>query len=192
MRPCSRRGKVLLPPMELLEKLTALVPPPRFHLLRYHGVLAPYARDRGRIVPIKQVEESTAVDRDSSAPPYGHRLGYSEHSRTIRCDDKRFIRYPAGLLRTFSANCILPISVPYFSYTFQLPLRKGPVRFAVTKKTGLSPNSWRAWVGRHGDVYIASWDHHQGSSLDETSCRDGLAVHRPAHHLVGRLAGCNN
>ena len=45
-------------------------PPPRFHLLRYHGILAPYARDRGRIVPIKQVEESTAVDRDSSAPPY--------------------------------------------------------------------------------------------------------------------------
>ena len=117
---------------------------------------------------------------------------YSEHSRTIRCDDKRFIRDPAGLLRTFSANCILPISVPYFSYTFQLPLRKGPVRFAVTKKTWLSPNSWRDWVGRHGDVYIASRDHHQGSSLDETSCHDGLAVHRPAHHLVGRLSRCNS
>ena len=46
--------------MELLEKLAALVPPPRFHLLRYPGVLAPRARDRGRIVPAKPVEESTA------------------------------------------------------------------------------------------------------------------------------------
>ena len=34
---------LLLSPMELLEKLAALVPPPRFHLLRYHGVLAPRA-----------------------------------------------------------------------------------------------------------------------------------------------------
>jgi len=29
---------LLLSPMELLEKLAALIPPPRFHLLRYHGV----------------------------------------------------------------------------------------------------------------------------------------------------------
>ena len=42
---------------------------------------------------------------------------YSEHSRTIRCADKRFTRDPAGPLRTFSANCIVPIAVPYFSYT---------------------------------------------------------------------------
>ena len=44
---------LLLSPMELLEKLAALVPPPRFHLLRYHGVLAPRARARDRIVPAK-------------------------------------------------------------------------------------------------------------------------------------------
>ena len=30
---------LLLSPMELLDKLAALVPPPRFHLLRYHGIL---------------------------------------------------------------------------------------------------------------------------------------------------------
>ena len=42
---------LLLSPMELLEKRAALVPPPRFHLLRYHGVLAPRARARDLIVP---------------------------------------------------------------------------------------------------------------------------------------------
>ena len=41
----------------------------------------------------------------------------------------------------------------------QLPLRKSPVRFAVIDKNGLSSNSWRVWVERHGDVYIASRDH---------------------------------
>ena len=32
--------------LELLEKLAALVPPPRFNLVRYHGVLAPEERHR--------------------------------------------------------------------------------------------------------------------------------------------------
>jgi len=35
----------------LLEKLSALVPPPRLHLIRYHGVLVPASADRGQIVP---------------------------------------------------------------------------------------------------------------------------------------------
>jgi hypothetical protein len=30
---------LLLSPQELLEKLSALVPPPRLHLIRYHGAL---------------------------------------------------------------------------------------------------------------------------------------------------------
>jgi len=51
---------VLLSPQELIEKLAALVPPPRFHLVRYHGVLGPRARARHRIVP--------AGEREGSAP----------------------------------------------------------------------------------------------------------------------------
>jgi len=42
---------VVLEPLELLEKLAALVPPPRFNLVRYHGVLAPAARWRPDVVP---------------------------------------------------------------------------------------------------------------------------------------------
>ncbi|HEX5043670.1 MAG TPA: transposase, partial [Candidatus Polarisedimenticolaceae bacterium] len=37
-------------PLELMERLASLVPPPRFNLVRYHGVLAPAARDRARVV----------------------------------------------------------------------------------------------------------------------------------------------
>ena len=36
--------------LELLEKLAALVPPPRFNLVRYNGVLAPAARRRAEVV----------------------------------------------------------------------------------------------------------------------------------------------
>ena len=56
----------------------------------YHGVLAPSARDRGRIVPAKPVEESTAADRDSSAPPCAHRPGLGGPARPrVFCRPKR-------------------------------------------------------------------------------------------------------
>ncbi|MCI0410116.1 MAG: transposase, partial [Acidobacteria bacterium] len=42
---------VIFEPLELLEKLAALVPPPRIHQVRYHGILGPAARDRRFIVP---------------------------------------------------------------------------------------------------------------------------------------------
>jgi hypothetical protein len=51
--PCVERRvhALLLDPLELLERLAALVPPPRRPLLAYHGVLAPRARWRAAIVP---------------------------------------------------------------------------------------------------------------------------------------------
>ena len=64
-------------PMELLEKLAALVPPPRFHLLCYHGVLAPRARARERIVAAKPVAEPSAADGSASAASCGHRLRWA-------------------------------------------------------------------------------------------------------------------
>jgi hypothetical protein len=36
---------------ELLERLAPLIPPPRAHQVRYHGVLAPCASGRDRVVP---------------------------------------------------------------------------------------------------------------------------------------------
>jgi hypothetical protein len=42
---------VVFEPPELVEKLAALVPPPRFHLVRYHGILGPCASERDRVVP---------------------------------------------------------------------------------------------------------------------------------------------
>jgi hypothetical protein len=47
---------VLFEPLELVEKLVALVPPPRFNLVRYHGVLAPGAALRTLIIPESEVK----------------------------------------------------------------------------------------------------------------------------------------
>jgi hypothetical protein len=36
-------------PRELMARLAALVPPPRMHLTRYHGVFAPHSRLRAAV-----------------------------------------------------------------------------------------------------------------------------------------------
>ena len=41
---------VIFTPMELMEKLAALIPPPWHHVVRYHGVLAPHAEKRKKVV----------------------------------------------------------------------------------------------------------------------------------------------
>lgn len=45
------RTALLLQPGELLRRLATLVPPPRAHLLRYHGVFAPASHWRREVVP---------------------------------------------------------------------------------------------------------------------------------------------
>ena len=42
---------VVFEPLELIERLVALIPPPRAHQVRYHGVLAPCAGYRDAVVP---------------------------------------------------------------------------------------------------------------------------------------------
>jgi hypothetical protein len=51
-RPGKNGARVLLlAPLDLLRRLAALIPPPRRHAIRYHGVLAPHAARRRDVVP---------------------------------------------------------------------------------------------------------------------------------------------
>ncbi len=95
---------LLRSPMELLEKRAALVPPPRLHLLRYHGVLAPHARDRGRIVPAKPVAEPSAADGDASAPFCAHRLGWAALLARVLGADLSECAAAGGRLRIIAAR----------------------------------------------------------------------------------------
>jgi hypothetical protein len=49
----ARAGSLflLLTPDQLLARIATLVPPPRTHAIRYHGVFAPNSKDRSRVVP---------------------------------------------------------------------------------------------------------------------------------------------
>ena len=66
---------ILLSPMELIEKLSALVPPSRQNIIRYHGVLAPNAKDRDKIVPAGKTEEPSSEEEETA--PSKYRLTWS-------------------------------------------------------------------------------------------------------------------
>lgn len=57
-----------LTPMELMERLVALVPRPRVHLTRYHGVLGPHYKHRKQIVPRPPELKVVGQDQDSIDP----------------------------------------------------------------------------------------------------------------------------
>jgi hypothetical protein len=55
------RTELRLSPLELIERLAALIPPPRLHRHRYHGVLAPNSPQRAQV---------TALAREPILPPW--------------------------------------------------------------------------------------------------------------------------
>jgi hypothetical protein len=52
---------VLLEPLDLIARLAALVPPPRFRMSRYHGVLAANAKARVEVVPKKPIKKGVQL-----------------------------------------------------------------------------------------------------------------------------------
>jgi hypothetical protein len=68
--------------LEFVEKLAALVPPPRIHLTRFFGCLAPHAKIRSLIVPKKQeVSEEPApagAEASPDTPKKTRRIGWAE------------------------------------------------------------------------------------------------------------------
>lgn len=53
-----------------------------------------------------------------------------------------------------------------------VPIKEGPVRFAVGNPNGLTSNAWRVWSSNAGDVYIA--------------CRDNFKEAKVSLHVSGR------
>jgi hypothetical protein len=80
---------VAFEPLELIDRLAALVPPPRFHTVRYHGVLASRSKHRAKVVP--QVTELAA------RPPCGAVTCAPERSKAPQSTD--FTTRPANRAR---------------------------------------------------------------------------------------------
>jgi Putative transposase len=64
---------IVMEPLEFMERLAALVPRPRLHLIRFHGVLAPNAKLRSKIV--------LAPPEHATEPPTDHARARAETPR---------------------------------------------------------------------------------------------------------------
>src|SRR5437870_33364 len=59
---------ITLAPLELLEKLAAIVPLPRVHLVRYAGCLAPHSQLRGAIIPTPRQQGVDGREASAETP----------------------------------------------------------------------------------------------------------------------------
>jgi hypothetical protein len=77
---------IVLEPLDLMPRLAALVPPPRVHLTRYHGVFAPHSRLRATVTPARRGPGAAGqADRpDQQEPPTARHVAMSWAQRLRR------------------------------------------------------------------------------------------------------------
>jgi hypothetical protein len=93
---------VAFEPLELIDRLAALVPPPRFHTVRYHGVLASRSKHRSQVVP--QATESAArpVCRAGTCVP-GNGVATEPAGRGTGSSDRTRARVPPTRAAPFTS-----------------------------------------------------------------------------------------
>jgi hypothetical protein len=91
---------VVLHPLDFIARLSALIPPPRFHTLRYHGCFAPHSKVRSEVVPGVSTEGGIQISLFQE--PESNSL---DEVPVVR-KKKRTFRYPWAFLlrRVFNAE----------------------------------------------------------------------------------------
>jgi hypothetical protein len=87
---------VVFEPLELLERLVALIPPPRANQIRYHGVLAPASCWRAAVTRDRRPAPEAPDAGEVAAPPLGPALAHTPAASTAADPtDPAPIRAPA-------------------------------------------------------------------------------------------------
>jgi hypothetical protein len=96
---------LVMTPLEFLQRLAALVPRPRLHLIRFHGVLAPNATLRSQIVP-------SEADQATDTAQWGRRFPRATPSPgpPRRVPTSSLISHPRFRLSSCADTLPLPIS----------------------------------------------------------------------------------
>ncbi len=92
-------------PLEILQRLAALVPRPRLHLIRFHGVLAPNAALRSQIVPGEGAQAPNIADADGELSPAltQARLSWAQLLKRVFAIDLTACPQCSGLLTILAA-----------------------------------------------------------------------------------------
>jgi hypothetical protein len=93
-------SQIKLTPMEFLQRLAALVPRPRLHLTRFHGVLAPNAKLRPEVVPKPATGKATGTTGHSDR---SNRSGWAQLLRKVFSLDLEHCPNCGGALKIIAA-----------------------------------------------------------------------------------------
>jgi hypothetical protein len=104
---------LVMSPLAFMQRLAALVPRPRLHLIRYHGVLAPNAKLRARVVPqgppapghaATEVEARAECEEAEPVRARPQRMGWARLlKRVFDIDLQRCPRCGAGQVKIIAA-----------------------------------------------------------------------------------------
>ena len=116
---------IVMEPLEFMERLAALVPRPRLHLIRFHGVLAPNAKLRSKIVP--------APAERATEPPTDHaqvqgetpRMSWARLLKRVFDIDVKHCPNCGGALKIIAAIEDPPVIIKILSH-LGLPTRAPP------------------------------------------------------------------
>ena len=112
------RSALVLEPIAFLPRLCGIIPPPRRHLVKYHGIFGPAAKLRGqlrRLVPVPDRDVSTCPDPSATQPMQSlssvwptRRVPWAELLKRVFADD--VLLCPCGGRRTVVAVVTDPTS----------------------------------------------------------------------------------
>ena len=120
---------LVMSPLEFMQRLAALVPRPRLHLIRFHGVLAPNSKLRASVVPVGPDKDAGASERTSSEPGCSHRrpvrISWARLLRRVFAIDLEHCPNCAGALKIIAAILEAPVIEHILSH-LGLPARAPP------------------------------------------------------------------
>jgi hypothetical protein len=79
-----------------MERLAALVPRPRLHLIRFHGVLAPNAKLRSKIVPAPAPRTTETSSEDAQAQGAPARMSWARMLKRVSISTSNTARTAAA------------------------------------------------------------------------------------------------
>ncbi|MBX9717124.1 MAG: transposase, partial [Burkholderiaceae bacterium] len=108
---------LVMSPLEFMQRLAALIPRPRLHLIRFHGVLAPNAKLRALVVPQAPAQEDETTEAATgthceaeTAPGRPHRISWARLlKRVFDIDMRHCPNCGAGPLEIIAAILQRPV-----------------------------------------------------------------------------------
>ena len=116
---------IVMEPLEFMERLAALVPRPRLHLIRFHGVLAPNAKLRSKIVPAPAERAPEASADHAPAQGKTPRMSWARLLKRVFDIDTEHCPNRGGALKIIAAIEDPPVIVKILSH-LGLPTRALP------------------------------------------------------------------